>query len=68
MCMIMVETLFIHIAKKYLRLLKKNLAISGEMVYIIDNEKRKKFIVNFCSIYLGGIRYEVPSLWWRNDP
>ncbi len=40
MCMIMGETLFIHRAKKYLRLLKKNLAISGEMVYIIDNEKR----------------------------
>lgn len=34
------EALFIHQAKKYLRLLKKNLAILKEMVYIIDNEER----------------------------
>ena len=27
-------------SKKYLRLLKKSLAISEEMVYIIDNEER----------------------------
>ncbi len=35
-----VELLFIHRTKKYLRLLKKSLAISGEKVYIIDNEER----------------------------
>ena len=34
------ERMFIHRAKKYLRLLKKSLAISEGMVYIIDNEER----------------------------
>ncbi len=41
MCLLTIEeALFIHRAKKYLRLLKKSLAISGEMVYIINNEER----------------------------
>lgn len=41
MCLLTIgEALFIHRAKKYLRLLKKSLAISEKMVYIIDNEER----------------------------